>query len=280
MLNIGVRGHDVTGAATPEALGRALEGYGVHAVQLALARSFPSMASDAQHLSPGMGGFVRRTLAEHGVEVAVLGCYFNMIHPDPVVRERGIERFCAHIAQARSFGTSIVASESGSVDVEFGYTEENFTAEAFEASAAVIKRLCREAERYGVTVGIEAGVNHPIHDARTFAELIQYVDSPSLGLVLDPTALIRPQTAGRQVAIAHEMLERFSSRACACHLVDFRITEGRIERCNLGEGVLPVQDLVQEFECARPCGYVICEFTTDDHIASAVRLVTNFSRPL
>lgn len=266
-LTFGVRGHDVTGARSPEELGSALEGFGVHAVQLAPAKSFPAVGSGAAEINPGFGSHVRRALGAHGVDVAVLGCYFNMIHPDLAEREAGIEKFEAYLSCARSFGCGIVASETGSVDVSFSYTEDNFTLAAFEDAARVIRRLCRVAERYGVTVGIEPGVNHPIHDAETFGWLVEYVDSPALGLVLDPTALVTPELAPRQLDIAREMVERFRRRICACHLVDYRIENGALVRCPAGEGVLPIEELAALFADARPWGFVISEFTEDEGIA-------------
>ena len=270
MVNFGVRGHDVTGVQTPEELGCALEAYGVHNVQLALAKSFPTLPSGAREINPGMGAQVRRALAAHGVEVAVLGCYFNMIHPDPAERAAGIAKFEAYLQNARYFGAPIVASETGSVDVTFAYTEENFTPAAFEVAAQVIRGLCRVAERFGAIVGIEPGVNHPIHDAKTFGELVEYVDSPALGLVLDPTALMPPGGAGDAVAIAREMLERFGERVCACHLVDYSVQEGKLVRCGIGAGVLPARELVKLFCSARPAGYVITEFTEDEGIRRVV----------
>lgn len=120
-------------------------------------------------------------------------------------------------------------------------------------------------------MGIEPGVNHPIHDAQTFGELVEYVDSPSLGLVLDPTALMPPTGEADPVAIAREMLERFDDRVCACHLVDYQVQEGRLVRCGIGEGVLPVGDLLRVFNTARPWGFVITEFTEDDAIGATIK---------
>lgn len=270
MVQFGARGHDISGAHTPDELGAGLAAQGLSCVQLSLARSFPEFATP-ERLSPGLGAGVRRALAAHGIEVAVMGCYFNVIHPDPELREAGIRTFEAYLAHARFFGAPIVATETGSVDPTFVYTENNFTPQAFEEAAAVIKRLCRTAERYGAIVGIEPGVNHPIHDVATTADLIAYVDSPSLGIVLDPTALVTPELAPRQLDIVRDALDAFGERVVATHLVDYRIEGGRIERCDIGAGQLDVDGVLGFVAPARPGGYVITEFTEDDAIGRAVR---------
>ncbi len=266
-MEFGCRAHDLTRAHTPEELGRACEEQGVRYVQLALAKSFPQTPSGAGEISPGMGAHVRRALAAHGVEVAVMGCYFNMIDADLDARERGIRKFEAYLSCARSFGCGIVASETGSVDPGFRYTEGNFTDEAFGEAAGVIGRLVAHAERVGAVVGIEPGVNHPIHDVETCERLVEAVGgSPALGFILDPTALITPELAGSQLDITRSMLAAFPERVVATHLVDFRVEDGAIARCDLGEGQMDVDAVLGAVEAAKPHGYVLTEFTEDDAI--------------
>lgn len=270
MVTFGSRAHDVLGGpTTPAQLGEACERLGVRNLQLALGVSFPKW-SDTDRVNHGMLASIRRELALHDVEVAIMGCYFNMIHPDLEERERGIAKFQAYLSVARSLGCGIVASETGSVDPTFAYTEDNFTDEAFEAAVETIRRLVCVAEKAGVTVAVEPGVNHPIHDVDTVSRLLERVDSPCLGLILDPTALVTASLAGRQLEIVEQMLQRFSSRIVASHLVDFRIQDGRIERCNLGEGLLDAPAILGMIDRARPGGYVITEFTVGDAIKRAL----------
>lgn len=271
-MEFGCRAHDLTAPRTPEELGAACEAQDVRYVQLALAKSFPDMASGAREVSPGMGAHVRRVLAAYGVEVAVMGCYFNMIDADAGAREVGIEKFEAYLANARHFGAPIVASETGSVDPSFRYTEANFTTEAFDEAAAVIERLVAVGERMGTIVGIEPGVNHPIHDAETCARLVERVGgSPYLGFILDPTALVTPELAPRQLEVTHEMLGRLAPRIVATHLVDWRVEAGELVRVNLGEGSMDVDGVLAAVTAAKPHGYVLTEFTENDAIGRFVR---------
>lgn len=278
MLTFGCRAHDIAGAdvaagaagLTPWELGAALAAQGVSCTQLALGRTFPQW-SGTERLNPGLGSQVRRALAAHGVEVAVMGCYFNIIGADPAAREAGIEKFEAYLENARYFGSSIVATETGSVDPSFSYTEDNFTDEAFEEAASVIERLVRAGERAGTVVGIEPGVNHPIHDVATCKRLVERIDSPYLGFILDPTALITADLAALQMDIAHDMLSCLGSRVIAAHVVDYRVESGRIERCDLGEGQLDVGSFLGQVEAVRPGGFAITEFTSGDAIGRFVR---------
>lgn len=204
-----------------------------------------------------------------------MGCYFNIIDADLAAREAGIAKFEAYLANARHFGAPIVATETGSVDPSFTYTEDNFTDEVFEETAAVIERLVRAGERSGTIVGIEPGVNHPIHDVATCLRLIERIDSPYLGFILDPTALITADLAPLQLSIVREMVNDLGSRIVALHLVDYRVDPSvggaGIARCNLGEGQLDAAAVMEIVSMVRPGCYAITEFTEGDAIGQFVR---------
>ncbi|KAB8295584.1 sugar phosphate isomerase/epimerase family protein [Bifidobacterium avesanii] len=279
MINFGARGHDVTWADTPELLARGLAGYGVHNVQLALPKSFPEW-SGADAVNPGMGLYFRRVLAERGVDVAVLGCYINMTHPDPAAREAALRRFEAYLANARFFGAPVVASETGSVDADPGrFTEENFTERMYREALGSIRRLVAAGERFGTIVGVEPGANHPIHDIETTVRLLEDVDSPYLGIVFDPTAYTTPNgltcDGSDQVTFTRNALDAFGDRVVAVHIDDFTTDETGIHRCNVDEGTMDVAGVLRLVAAARPLVPVILEQTTDEAIARAVRRYGN-----
>ncbi|NEG95653.1 TIM barrel protein [Bifidobacterium sp. SMB2] len=252
MINFGARGHDVTDADTPEKLARGLAEYGVHNVQLALPRQFPDLAG-AERINPGMGSYFRRVLGECGVDIAVLGCYINMTHPDDATRETLLRRFEAYLANARFFGAPVVASETGSVDADPGrFTEENFTEEMYQRSLASVRRLVAVGERFGAIVGVEPGANHPT--AYT---------TPSGRTVRD----------GDQVEITRKALEAFGDRIVAVHIDDFTVDPdgGGLHRCNVDEGVMDVRGILEAVSAARPYIPVILEETRDEAIARTVR---------
>lgn len=274
MINFGARGHDVTDADTVEKLAAGLRHYGVHNVQLALPRQFPDLA-DATKINPGMGMRFRRVLGDACVDIAVLGCYINMTHPDGETREKLLRKFETYLANARFFGAPVVASETGSVDAEPGrFTEENFTEAMYQKALSAIRRLVDVGERFGTIVGIEPGANHPIHDLASTERLLTDVDSPYLGIVFDPTAYTTPN--GRtvdgldQVELTRQALDRFGERIVAVHIDDFTVDEAGIHRCNVDEGVMDVRGVLELVAKARPWVPVILEQTENEAIARTV----------
>ena len=266
MLNITIRGHDLSQVQTIEDLAEKTKEQGIHTLQLALGLSFPEMSSGANEINSGMGNYVKQVLEKQEVSVGILSCYINMIHPDLTIREELLTKFEQYLRYASSFGASMVASETGCVLPEIQYTEENFTDEAFAEAVSVIRRLVKAGEKYQMMVGIEPGLNHPVYSLERVEQLIQAVDSDYLGIILDPTNLITSTDYQGQVQLVEEAFERFGEKICAVHLKDFRVEQEKIVPVNLGDGVIEYTKIKEIIMKNRPYLYVVLEETKDDGI--------------
>ena len=60
MLNITIRGHDLSQVQTIEDLAEKTKEQGIHTLQLALGLSFPEMSSGANEINSGMGKYVKQ----------------------------------------------------------------------------------------------------------------------------------------------------------------------------------------------------------------------------
>lgn len=266
MLNITIRGHDLSEVQTIEDLAEKTKEQGIHTLQLALGLSFPETPSGANEINSGMGDYVKRVLEKQEVTVGILSCYINMIHPDLTIRQELLTKFEQYLRYASSFGASMVASETGCVLPEIQYTEENFTDEAFAEAVSVIRRLVKAGEKYQMMVGIEPGLNHPVYSLARVEQLIQAVDSDYLGIILDPTNLITSSDYQEQVQLVEEAFERFGEKICAVHLKDFRVEQEKIVPVNLGDGVIEYTKIKEIIMKNRPYLYVVLEETKDDGI--------------
>lgn len=266
MLNITIRGHDLSEVQTIEDLAEKTKEQGIHTLQLALGLSFPEIPSGTNEINSGMGNYVKRVLEKQEVTVGILSCYINMIHPDLTIRQELLTKFEQYLRYASSFGASMVASETGCVLPEIQYTEENFTDEAFAEAVSVIRRLVKAGEKYQMMVGIEPGLNHPVYSLARVEQLIQAVDSDYLGIILDPTNLITSSDYQEQVQLVEEAFERFGEKICAVHLKDFRVEQEKIVPVNLGDGVIEYTKIKEIIMKNRPYLYVVLEETKDDGI--------------
>lgn len=273
MLNMTIRGHDLSGVTSVKELATQTKKQGVHNLQLALGMSFPEMPSGAAELNPGMGAAIKRELAQEDVQVGILSCYINMIHPDPEIREQLLQKFESYVRHARYFGAAMVASETGCVLPEIQYTEQNFTDEAFADMVAIIRRLVKAGEAAGMLVGIEPGLNHPLYSLERVEQLLAAVDSDYLGIIFDPSNLITSKNYLDQVSIVESAFERFGDKIVAVHLKDFRVEDGQIVPVNLGDGNIDYRAIAGIIAEYKPYCFVVLEETKDDAIGKAVQLL-------
>ncbi len=270
MWQFTIRGHDLSDITSVKELAQATEKVGVHHLQLAMGMSFPDLVDKPTKLNPGLGRFVKDELGTYDVDIAVLSCYINMIHPDAEERERLLGKFESFVKNAKAFGAAMVASETGCVLPQIQYTEKNFTEEAFEDMLQVIQRLVKKGEEHGVMIGIEPGLNHPLHSLEKIQRLIDYVNSDYLGIILDPTNLITSENYLEQVEMVKKAFQMFGDKICAFHLKDFIIKDKKVLPVNVFEGQMNVKEVLKIVADYKPYCYVVLEETKDLGIKRAI----------
>ena len=270
VLNLGIRAHDIS-AETLEQLAAEVGEKGFTAVQLALAKSISNFPTGLGNLSPGYGQYVKSTFQQEEVKIAVLGCYINMIHPKPDERQLQLDRFKEHIRFARDFGCSVVGTETGSVIPELGYTEENYTEEPYEQVVKSVRELVTEAEKFGVIVGIEGGINHPIHTPQRMKRLLDDVPSPNLQVIYDPANFISIHNMNEQEAVIEEAFELFGERIVIVHAKDFILENDDIKMVPVGTGQLNYHAVFKKLKQQKPFVNVLLENTKEPHISFSIQ---------
>ena len=129
-LTLGARAHDF-GKLPADQLAEKIAAKGLTSVQLALAKAIDGINSDTGGLSPGLATHVRDAFQRHGVRIAVLGCYVNLVHPDLAERRQLLTRFKEHLRFARDFGCSVVATETASLNADWSPHPDNGGEAAF-----------------------------------------------------------------------------------------------------------------------------------------------------
>ncbi len=228
MIQFGLRAHDI-GTLPAEELADSLAVFKPAAIQLALAKALSDPPSKTGMLSPGYARRIRDVFASRGIGIAVLGCYINPVHPDPVERNRSLLRFEEHLAFARDFGCAIVGTETGSCNADCSFHPDTRKEATFDLLCLSIERLVRTAEKFGSIVGVEAvsGV-HTVSDIGRMQKLLARIDSPNLRVIYDPVNLIPVEgLAESQSAFFGQAFDAFGSRIAAVHLKDFRMENGK-----------------------------------------------------
>jgi L-ribulose-5-phosphate 3-epimerase len=189
-----------------------------------------------------------------------------MIHPDLSLRRQSLQLFKEHIQYARDFGCSIVGTETGNVYPEIKYTEDNFHEKPFLEVVESVKELVEEAEKFGVIVGIEAGVNHPIYSPKVMKRLLDEIPSNNLQMIFDPANLLTAQNYLQQDEIFTEAIELFDNRIAIVHAKDFVIKDGKLQFTPVGKGLLNYDKVFQLIKSKKPFINILMEGTQEPYI--------------
>jgi hexulose-6-phosphate isomerase len=100
-------------------------------------------------------------------------------HPDPSVREEGVDGLRQALADAEAYGASTVLLVPAVVDKQVPYDA------AYERSQSEIRKVLPDAERRGVRIALENVWNNFLLSPLEFARYIDAFDSPWIGAYFD-----------------------------------------------------------------------------------------------
>ena len=196
MIQIGIRLHDVNSQApselqTLEARAAKAREEGFRCVHLALSKCSKGVSFDSAALNEGLAAYVRRIFREQELDVAVLGCYLNLAHPDREKVREFQSRYYGHLRVAALTGTGMVGTETGAPNAAYQLDANTHTDEALHTFMSNVEPVVEHAEQWGVVLAIEPVWNHIVFSADRALEVIRGIGSPNLRIIFDPVIQLR-----------------------------------------------------------------------------------------
>ncbi|MGL1890865.1 MAG: sugar phosphate isomerase/epimerase [Spirochaetaceae bacterium] len=274
MINIGVRAHDF-GKRNVVDLSNKLSGYGFNSIQLALKKAILGIDKTNGILSPGMGNYIRDTFKMNNINISVLGCYINPVHPDKDIRNEHLNSFIDHIKFASSFGCKVVGTETGSTLPNCGFTEDIYLETTFIDFIESIKVLVDVAERFGIIVAIEGVADkHVIHNHERMMRVLEYIPSPNLGIIYDPVNFLSNDNLNKSDDLMKEAFELFSHKMVSIHVKDYVIKDGKKDgTIPSGKGLLNYELLLNLIKKHRPYIDVLLENSGPETITQSLKFI-------
>ncbi|GJG87530.1 epimerase [Gemmatimonadetes bacterium T265] len=200
---------------------------------------------------PATAAAVGRAAAGAGVAVEAVSATYNMIHPDPAVRRRGLRGLDAIAAAAGAMGTGLLTLCTGTRDPDdqWRYHPGNAAPDAWRDLLASFGDALRVAEAHDVTLGVEPEPANVVDSAARARRLIDELGSPRVRIVLDPANLSEAEPAGCQRTIVEEAVEVLGDRIALAHAKD-RTADGRVAAP--GRGAIDFPHFVS---CLRRVGF-------------------------
>jgi L-ribulose-5-phosphate 3-epimerase len=250
-MTIGIRAHDL-GKQNLDVMISKIKNKGFNSIQLAIPKALDGFNTGLGSLNPGMAHHIGEAFRKNDIQIAVLGCYINPVASDEAELRQGIDRIKECIRYARSLGSTIIATETGWLDKGWLEEKENIEEKRFNKLVDTVKELIKEAEKFGVLVGIEPVAKHTISSPEKMKLLIDKVNSNNLQVVFDPVNLITIDNYDKQDQIIRKSLELFGDRIVAVHCKDFVVDKGSVKVVAAGKGQLNYKPLAEYLKENKP----------------------------
>ncbi|MDZ4392768.1 sugar phosphate isomerase/epimerase [Cypionkella sp.] len=193
---------------------------GFACVQYNMACSGLAAMPDA--LSAGEVAAVASAGKASGVAIAAVSGTYNMIHPDPAVRAKGLARLEVLLRNARAMGAGMVTLCTGTRDAadQWRHHPDNASPEAWADLLAEMGKACALAEPLGIKLGIEPELANVVDTAPRARALIDTLQSPALAIVLDPANLFEVAALDAQRDLLCRAIDLLADRIAMAHAKD------------------------------------------------------------
>ena len=268
MIQIGIRLHDVNTTKekqfqTLEERAKTARAEGFSCVHLALSKVIPGVVFDEAAMTEGLAMRVKRVFGQNELDVAVLGCYLNLAHPDPVKRKDIQSRYYANIRVAALAGACMVGTETGAPNEAYKYEPACHGAEALDTFIRNLAPVAEEAEKRGVTLAIEPVWNHIVWNPDRALEVIRAIGSRNLRIIFDPVNLLSMENVEDRDRVIGEAMDKLCDRIAMVHLKDFVRENGKLRSVAAGTGEMDYSDILSFLKARKPYVMATLENTDD-----------------
>jgi len=190
-------------------------------------------------LSPAACQKIHHEFQTRQLDLAILSGTFNIIHPDPLTRRQGFDRFAVLAASAKSLGTQILSVSTGTFDPEDMWRAHprNETAEAWGNMLAAMAELATIAERQDVTIAFEPEQANIVDSAQKARALLDAFQSKHVKVLIDAANLLTLSNLPEQERTLRMAFDFLGEDIVAAHAKEFS-ANGTLGNAVLGSGVV------------------------------------------
>lgn len=251
---------------------QAVKAFGMSDVQFNLScAGLPSLPDDPEELDAATCELIRETFARHGVNMAAVSGTFNMIHPDPAVREEGLRRLAVLAGACGELGTEIITLCTGTRDPDNMWRRhpDNDTAAAWRDLLHSMERALSLAEGYGVTLAFEPEVANVVDSAAKGRRLLDAMRSPQLKVIMDGANIFHAGELAHMHAILDEAFALLGADLALAHAKDL-VRDGAAGDRAAGTGVLDYDHYLRLLRIAGYSGPLIMHSLREEEVGQTV----------
>ena len=217
---------------------------------------------------------IRAAADSRGLRIASLSGTFNMIHPDPAERARGIASLRQLAAANQALGAPVITLCTGTRDPDNMWRGHpgNDLPDAFEDLLAVMAPTLEIAEAANVIVGVEPEVSNVINSPRKARRLLDTMASPHLKIVMDGANVFPHGGLERQHEILDEAFELLGDDIVLAHAKDVS-QDGEAGHDAAGTGRLDYDHYIRLLQQSKFDGAIVLHSLTEAQVPGCIAFV-------
>ncbi len=190
-------------------------------------------------IDPALCKQIRMEMAARGLTMASLSGTYNMIHPDPAERARGLRRLGVLAAACAALDTRVITLCTGTRDAEdmWRFHPDNATTAAWRDLVAEMEKALTIAEDHDITLAVEPELVNVMDSATSARRLLDEMQSSRLKIIIDGANLFPSGTLPRQHEIIAEAFALLGDDIAIAHAKDL-VQDGRAGDRAAGTGKL------------------------------------------
>ena len=273
-MQLGIRLHDIhTGLGpefqTMEKRAQTAREEGFSCVHLAYSKVIKGYTFDDCALTEGLAKYTKRVFEGQGLDVAVLGCYLNLAHPDPEKLKEIQSRYYGHLRVASLLGAGVVGTETGAPNAQYKMDANTHSEEALDTFIRGLEPVVERAEKYGVTMAIEPVWKHIVYSPDRAVKVLEAIQSPNLRIIFDPVNLLYPGNLDDREKVIGEAMEKLCDRIAVVHLKDCVLSGDDLKSIAAGTGVMNYREILKFIKARKPYIHTTLENSVDENAVSS-----------
>lgn len=272
-MKIAFRTHDL-GVKGLENAVQKCQNCGISAVQLVAYKFMDDVKYAPDALTEEKAKEIGKTLAAAGIEVGLIGAYFNPVHSDKEKVARCKAVFKDYLKYSHVLGCPVVGSETGSFnDDKWTYNPLNRTEEALQTVIATFKELAEYAKTVGAYIGMEGAAGHVCYDVKTLKRAIDGVAADNVKVIFDIYNYLDSSNYQNYLQILDEGLKTFTGKILVFHIKDCVFEDGKVKQVAPGKGMFDFDKILGKIKAYDKDAILVLEGTTGDDIIPCIEFI-------
>lgn len=265
-MKIAFRTHDLGVKGVDAAVQKCNE-CGIDAVQLVAYKFIDEIKYAPGGITEESSLEIGEALKKGGVEVPLIGAYFNPVHSNKEKVANCKQVFKEYLKYSKNLGCNIVGSETGSFnDDKWTYNPQNRTEEALKTVIETFSELAAYAKTVGAYVGMEGAAGHVCYDVKTLKRAIDTINADNIKVIFDIYNLLDAGNYQNYLEIFDEGLKAFAGKILLFHIKDCVFEDGKLKQVPPGQGMFDFDKILAKIKAYNEDAVLVLEGTTGENI--------------